>query len=141
MSCSTLISCTKSVYYLGQLETNIYEIAHALEIAPKLKPFQLDVQTSRPDIIRIYVHAKHGESVYYNLKAVKRLLMATLIKGLPSIVRAVISEKEGGNGAKQLLVEGYGLLDVMTTDGVIGEKTTSNHVMEVAEVLGIEAAR
>lgn len=29
----------------------------------------------------------------------------------------------------------------MTTDGIIGEQTTSNHVMEVADVLGIEAAR
>lgn len=29
----------------------------------------------------------------------------------------------------------------MITDGVIGWKTTSNHVMEVEKVLGIEAAR
>lgn len=64
-----------------------------------------------------------------------------VITGLPSVVRAVISEKQGGKGAKQLLVEGYGLLDVMTTDGIVGHLTTSNHVMEVAEVLGIEAAR
>ncbi|KAG8975877.1 DNA-directed RNA polymerase III subunit C1 (rpo31) [Tulasnella sp. 427] len=29
----------------------------------------------------------------------------------------------------------------MTTEGVVGEETTSNHVMEVQNVLGIEAAR
>jgi DNA-directed RNA polymerase III subunit RPC1 len=60
---------------------------------------------------------------------------------LPTVVRAVISEKEGGDGEKELAVEGYGLLQVMTTDGIIGRLTTSNHIMEVAQVLGIEAAR
>jgi len=100
-----------------------------------------DVQTSRPDIIRVYVHAKQDESMYYSLKALKRVLSNVVITGLPSVVRAVISEKEGGKGAKQLLVEGYGLLEVMTTDGIIGKDTTSNHIMEVAQVLGIEAAR
>ncbi|QRW01352.1 DNA-directed RNA polymerase III subunit C5 [Ceratobasidium sp. AG-Ba] len=44
-------------------------------------------------------------------------------------------------GDKELLVEGYGLKEVMNTDGIIGEKTTSNHIMEVEQVLGIEAAR
>lgn len=33
------------------------------------------------------------------------------------------------------------LRDVMCTDGVIGSRTTTNHVLEVFSVLGIEAAR
>lgn len=58
-----------------------------------------------------------------------------------------------------MLVEGYGLQKVMTTQGqhrnrirartinssyapgIVGEFTTSNHIVEVAQVLGIEAAR
>ncbi|KAI8635919.1 hypothetical protein BD408DRAFT_426964 [Parasitella parasitica] len=124
-----------------QLETNLHQIAHAIKTAPKLKMGQLDVQTSRPDIIRVYVHSKQDESMYYSLKALKRVLTNVVITGLPSVVRAVISEKEGGKGTKQLLVEGYGLLEVMTTDGIVGRETTSNHIMEVAQVLGIEAAR
>ncbi|ORZ16350.1 hypothetical protein BCR42DRAFT_414870 [Absidia repens] len=122
-----------------QLETNIYKIASAIQSAPKMG--NLDVQTSRPDIIRVYVHAKQDESVYYNLKALKRVLPSVIITGHASVVRAVITEKKGGGGAKQLFVEGYGLLKVMTTDGIIGEKTTANNIMEVAQVLGIEAAR
>jgi DNA-directed RNA polymerase III subunit RPC1 len=39
------------------------------------------------------------------------------------------------------LAEGYGLREVMNTDGVVGTETTSNHVMEVEKILGIEAAR
>ncbi|KAI9497890.1 hypothetical protein BDB00DRAFT_755731 [Zychaea mexicana] len=124
-----------------QLETNLYEIANAIQTFPKLKMSHLDVQTSRPDLIRVYVHSKQDESVYYNIKAIKRILPSVIITGLPTVVRAVISEKEGKQGTKQLLVEGYGLLKVMTTDGIIGEKTTSNHIMEICEVLGIEAAR
>jgi DNA-directed RNA polymerase III subunit RPC1 len=69
------------------------------------------------------------------------MLANVTITGLPQVVRAVIAEKKGGKGAKQLMVEGYGLLDVMTTDGIIGKDTTSNNIMEVADVLGIEAAR
>lgn len=34
-----------------------------------------------------------------------------------------------------------GLLSVMGTEGINGLKTVSNHIMEVKQVLGIEAAR
>ena len=40
-----------------------------------------------------------------------------------------------------MLVEGYGLQKVMTTDGIVGEYATTNHIIETASVLGIEAAR
>jgi DNA-directed RNA polymerase III subunit RPC1 len=70
------------------------------------------------------------------------------------------ADDRGEKGAKELLVEGYGLQKVMTTEGmsarsrcdspslrptqtsgIVGEYTSSNHVTEVAQVLGIEAAR
>jgi len=81
---------------------------------------------------------------------------------VPTIQRAVINIKDkddakGKKGDKELLVEGYGLQKCMITEGiqsmlikgcwltvspgVIGEQTSSNHVIEVAQVLGIEAAR
>ena len=81
---------------------------------------------------------------------------------MPTIQRAVINIKDkddakGKKGDKELLVEGYGLQKCMITEGiqsmlikgcwltvspgVIGEQTSSNHVIEVAQVLGIEAAR
>ena len=69
-----------------------------------------------------------------------------VVKGVPTIRRAIINIKDGNDhrgkkGDKELLVEGYGLQKVMTTQGIVGEQTTSNHVIEVAQVLGIEAAR
>ena len=69
-----------------------------------------------------------------------------MVKGVPTIRRAIINIKDkddarGKKGDKELLVEGYGLQRVMTTQGIVGEHTTSNHVIETAQVLGIEAAR
>merc|ERR1719189_1657436 len=58
-----------------------------------------------------------------------------------SVGRAII-KPDGKTPVKhQLLVEGNGLLQVMSTPGVLASKTTSNHVIEVEKVLGIEAAR
>lgn len=82
-------------------------------------------------------------------------------QGLPTIARALISAKEENPKEKQLLVEGYGLKEVMSVEGertytftsrsdadcrvsipgIVGTKTRSNHVMDMAKVLGIEAAR
>ncbi len=45
--------------------------------------------------------------------------------------RAVINKK---GSEYNLLVEGYNLLAVMATPGVVGTKTTSNHIMEVQDV-------
>lgn len=50
-------------------------------------------------------------------------------------------DERGKKGQKELIVEGTGLKQVMTTMGVVGEQTISNHVIEVEQVLGIEAAR
>jgi hypothetical protein len=58
---------------------------------------------------------------------------------VPTVSRAIISESNGGH--LTLLVEGCGLQKVMTTLGVDGKRTTSNHIIEVFRALGIEAAR
>ena len=63
------------------------------------------------------------------------------LQGIPTISRAVISEIDNQPGHYHLLVEGYGLRDVMTTDGVVGTRTTTNHVADMRVYLGIEAAR
>ncbi len=80
-------------------------------------------------------------SSYYAMQQVKRQLPGIVIKGIPTVNRAVISDVTGGGKEYNLLVEGYGLRQVMATEGVCGTRTTSNHIMEVQDVLGIEAAR
>jgi len=53
----------------------------------------------------------------------------------------VISELEKKPGHYHLLAEGYGLREVMNTEGIVGRRTTTNHVADMRQYLGIEAAR
>jgi len=56
--------------------------------------------------------------------------------------RAVINKEEkNGKSTYHLLVEGYGLAEVMGSPGVDGRNTTTNHIIEVEATLGVEAAR
>jgi DNA-directed RNA polymerase III subunit RPC1 len=62
-----------------------------------------------------------------------------IVQGIKTVNRAVINDKDGQS--YNLLMEGYGLLDVMGSPGIDGLHTTTNHVIEVETVLGVEAAR
>jgi DNA-directed RNA polymerase III subunit RPC1 len=95
--------------------------------------------------VKIYVNEEKDkfDGVYERLKFLKRALPSVQVKGLMEVNRSVIAHPEDKARASevQLLVNGYGLCEVMGTDGVNGYLTRSNHVMETAKVLGIEAAR
>ncbi|OII73227.1 DNA-directed RNA polymerase II III subunit [Cryptosporidium ubiquitum] len=87
-------------------------------------------------------------NVYFQTQLLRKGLQNVVVSGIPGIRRSVIrqDDKEDPNTGKKrkcysLAVEGYGLLKLMGINGIIGTRTVSNHVMEVREVLGIEAAR
>ncbi|SCU85265.1 LAFA_0D14752g1_1 [Lachancea sp. 'fantastica'] len=136
-----------------QLELTVEDIAVAITRASKLKIAASDVSIVGKDKININVYPEGAKlksvstsakeppenELFYRIQHLRRALPAIVVKGLPDIARAVINVKD--NEKRELLVEGYGLRDVMTTDGVIGSKTKTNHVLEVVSVLGIEAAR
>ncbi|RDB15486.1 DNA-directed RNA polymerase III subunit rpc1 [Hypsizygus marmoreus] len=127
-----------------QLELTLDDIKWAIVAAKKLKIKQEAITVlPRKHRLRIYVDT---QDKYYRLRELKRGLGDVVVKGVPTIQRAVINIKDkddakGKKGDKELLVEGYGLQKCMIAEGVIGEHTSSNHVIEVAQVLGIEAAR
>lgn len=126
-----------------QLEISLTEIAHAIVTAPKLKINAAKVTAVGNDRIRVYVNDddvdKDNNEIYYKLQWYKRVLPKVIVKGITSINRAVINERK--DTTKELLVEGYGLKDVMCIEGIVGTKTHSNHIIEMKSVLGIEAAR
>lgn len=68
-----------------------------------------------------------------------RTLPGVAISGYANATRAIIQTSETSENT--VLVEGYGLRECMTTEGVIGTQTRTNNVMEARDVLGIEAAR
>lgn len=69
----------------------------------------------------------------------RRMLPTVAISGYPDASRAIIQTSDSMEHT--VLVEGYGLKQCMTTEGVIGTQTRTNNVMEARDVLGIEAAR
>lgn len=141
-----------------QLELSIESIAQAIVNAPKLKIHASHVSVTGNDRINILVTLNDSKvdnlarkldsdykitdtsnTLFFRMQHLKRSLPEICVKGLSNISRAVINIKD--TGKRELLVEGYGLKDVMSTEGVVGTKTRTNHVLEVFEVLGIEAAR
>ena len=79
--------------------------------------------------------------MYFSMQLLRNNLPSVIVKGINSVVRAVISKQEEDQSKHTLLVEGTGLKNVMSTSGIDFRFTKSNHIMEIEEVLGIEAAR
>jgi len=92
--------------------------------------------------LRIYIPSRNKGSTYFCMQELKTVLPDVIVQGIPSVNRAVINETDkDGKQSYNLLVEGYGLQDVMGSPGIDGNHTWTNHVLEVEQVLGVEAAR
>ncbi|ORY11690.1 DNA-directed RNA polymerase III subunit RPC1 [Clohesyomyces aquaticus] len=88
---------------------------------------------------------KNQKGYFERVHQVKQLLPDVIVKGYLDCQRAIIKKNttpnKDGHYEIQLLVEGYGLKNCMTTPGIEPYRTSSNSVMEVFTVLGVEAAR
>ncbi len=125
-----------------QLEVDIQSIRQSLINAPKLKLADFDIQCESSNVVSIKVPLVLKKSdlnhMFHTLQVLKRALPNVIISGVPSVNRAVISgEEEQVN----LLVEGYGLREVMGIPGIDGERCKTNHILEMQTTLGIESAR
>jgi DNA-directed RNA polymerase III subunit RPC1 len=115
-----------------------------------LKDRDVRIKRGSTSKLRVYVpepssssrSSKAPGSMYFAMQELKSNLPRVIVQGIPSVNRAVINEIDtDGRQTYNLLVEGYGLQDVMGSPGIDGRFTTTNHVLEVESVLGIEAAR
>jgi DNA-directed RNA polymerase III subunit RPC1 len=118
-----------------------------------LRDQHIKVKKGSKSKLRVYVPDKNEKSTisqqpsYFIMQALKTALPKVIVQGIPTVHRAVInaedSAKDGGtrNTSYHLLVEGYGLAEVMGASGVDGKYTTTNHIIEVERTLGVEAAR
>jgi DNA-directed RNA polymerase III subunit RPC1 len=90
------------------------------------------------------------------MQDLKRSILDVIVAGHSESARVIIKKidaKDRENKRKNkestkkkedkyyLFTEGYGLKKVMNTEGVKGEKTRTNSVLEVFDTLGIEAAK
>ncbi|OJJ60468.1 hypothetical protein ASPSYDRAFT_56036 [Aspergillus sydowii CBS 593.65] len=136
-----------------ELDLSVPKIRRAIESTRRFKAddltfrstrshihIMIDLDPSSKDKLSKTEIAATSADPFLRLKALKRLLPDIQVLGHPQASRAIIRTDEKSE-KNTLLVEGYGLRQCMNTDGVDGLRTTSNNVMEVREVLGIEAAR
>ena len=142
--CSVVIKLDEENIANLQLKVNASSVAKAIVADPKVKVKDKQVETKGPWklTIRPQHDGRSKDSLHYTLIALANQMRHVIVCGIPTVKRAVIQTLPNGAHKKfQLFVEGTGLQDVMATSGVRGREATSNHVMEMQQVLGIEAAR
>ncbi len=84
------------------------------------------------------IHVKVGAPSFIKLHALLELIQSLKVKGIDGIRRALIRMEKNGY---VIYTEGSNLSKVLRLPGVDHTKTTTNNIMEIYEVLGIEAAR
>jgi DNA-directed RNA polymerase III subunit RPC1 len=115
-------------------------------ILRSLKETDVQIKKGSKAKLRVYVpNVKTGKEdtpKFFAMQMLKTALPCVIVQGIHTVNRAVINETEkDGKVTYNLLMEGYGLLDVMGSPGIDGLCTTTNHVIEVKNILGVEAAR
>jgi DNA-directed RNA polymerase III subunit RPC1 len=129
------IKAMQSRYSLGFIEGAILRKGSLpAKLGVKLVSFSGDSK------IIVRVGNQKPESLWFDLHLLKTALPGVILSGLPQTKRAVIN-KHDKTGEYSILVEGYGMRDAMNIPGVDPLKSTSNHIFEIQQVLGIEAAR
>lgn len=119
------------------------------KVLRSLKECHVKIKKGSRSKLRIYVPEASDKTtttghtpIYFTMQALKVALPQVIVQGISTVNRAVINEEDkDGKSSFHLLVEGYGLAEVMGSPGIDGYHTTTNHVIEVEETLGIEAAR
>ncbi|KAL6650947.1 hypothetical protein ACP70R_009872 [Stipagrostis hirtigluma subsp. patula] len=112
---------------------------------PKIKLKSEHVRVIDKAKLRIYPAGTDKSKLQLELHNLKSMLPKVIVKGIPTVERVVIEEKEISKDPRicsyKLYVEGTNLLAVMGIPGVDAKQTKSNHIMEMNKTLGIEAAR
>ncbi|GAB7350023.1 hypothetical protein MBLNU459_g0697t1 [Dothideomycetes sp. NU459] len=142
------------------LRLELRDIAQAIARSKQVKSMGVNVITAGKSHLRVTVDygvgskpkttalknkPRKSSELFGVLQDLKRILPAVVVKGYPDCARAIVKKDDKpdstGREPVSVLVEGYGLRACMTTEGINGVKTRSNSIMEVKDVLGIEAAR
>lgn len=121
------------------LDINEHTVMESIIKSAKLHVKDKNIRIMKPYKLRVEPAQSTKDKLLFNLFHLKNNLPHVVVSGVPSIQRAVINRKN--QTEHNLLVEGTGLKDVMRISGIDATKTSSNHILEVEKVLGIEATR
>ncbi|KAL8925127.1 MAG: hypothetical protein Q9208_003632 [Pyrenodesmia sp. 3 TL-2023] len=133
-----------------QLNLSLFNIRTAIlkHRKLKLKPqhirlvkdsLTIDCQATGKPVKGKSTAAKEDTELFLRMEQIRRTLPNVPLSGHERANRAIINTDD--NSRNTLLVEGYGLRACMSTAGVRGTATRTNSIMEMKDVLGIEAAR
>jgi DNA-directed RNA polymerase subunit A' len=137
--------------------TTIDDVVESINIDLRRDAIKLNVMPERMEALNIavedfeksfpYEYSKEDNTVYLvDLEQAKKIsteklikkIRETTIRGIPEIKRVVTSNE---NGEWTIRTDGSNLEGVLSIDGVDPTRTTTNDIHEIAEILGIEAAR
>ncbi|KAK8921953.1 DNA-directed RNA polymerase II subunit RPB1 [Platanthera zijinensis] len=121
-----------------QIKISSESVRYSILNHPRIGLKPEHVRTVGSQKLRIFQPNVGKSKLRFQQYSMRRLLQKVIVKGIPTVKRAVIQTQ---NESHSLLVEGTNFLAVLGTPGIDASKTTSNHVIEVRQTLGIEAAR
>lgn len=137
------------LHHLGDITTNVSDMRITVELNPKA----LNTRRITPEEVATITEASIGlpvelegyrmttapeEVSYRELLQLAKKLRTVQVKGISEIKRVVIRKE---SNEYILYTEGSALRKVLEVEGVDVTRTRTNNVLEMAEVLGIEAAR
>ncbi len=99
-------------------------------------------KVSREDEYTIVVELKENADLNYITKVKNKIINAKL-KGITGIKRAIVQKRKSEDGRDEYVIvtDGSNLAQVLKVKGVDPTRTRTNNIIEIEEVLGIEAAR
>lgn len=124
-----------------QLGIDAGDVRRSLMAAPKLKIKADHITVLGDDALQVRPPPDTKQPLFFHLQHLVTELPKVIVRGIPTVDRAVINRQERDASRFHILVEGTNLQAVMCTLGVDAAETRTNHIMEVQAYLGIEAAR
>ena len=116
-----------------KMEARGIDIDELVDRLNKVKAVRGMVTKSGYDVV-----INSDEPSYKKLQTMFDAIKGAKIKGIDNITRAVLSKTEG---SWKIITEGSNLKEVLKVEGVDADNVMTNSILEVADVLGIEAAR
>lgn len=111
------------------------------EVREKFAEKLADVHISAHEEIN-QITIMQPDSRYRDLLQLNKKINDVTLKGIEAIKRVVLRKESDDPSSEYVLyTEGTALKDVINIEGVDMTRTTTNNVLEIYEVLGIEAAR
>ncbi len=119
----------------AKMEKRMLKKSQVLDAIKKLRHQSLTIK-EEGDRITLELDEPSYKKIYLLSEEIKNLI----ISGIKGIERAIVKYEES-LGEYKIYTQGSNLKAVLEMDGVDSRKTKTNDIMEIYEVLGVEAAR